>query len=63
MGQMKKIHELVDKYNKLRGREKEAIKESMEELKKAVGYKEGNNDDCMITYEKEEKDVNTHRNG
>jgi hypothetical protein len=28
-----------------------------------VGYKEGNNDDCMITYAKEKKDVNTHKNG
>ena len=63
MGQMKKIAELVHKYNKLRGREKEAVQESMEELKKAVGYKEGNNDDCMITYAKEKKDVNTHKNG
>ena len=50
MGQMKKISELVDKYNNLRGREKEAVRESMEALKKAVGYKE-------------EKDVNTHKNG
>ena len=39
MGQMKKIAELVDKYNKLRGREKEAVRESMEALKRAVGYK------------------------
>ena len=40
---MKKIAELVDKYNKLRGREKEAVKESMEALKRAVGYKEKRN--------------------
>ena len=50
MGQMKKISELVDKYNNLRGREKEAVRESMEALKKAVGYRE-------------EKNVNTHKNG
>ena len=50
MGQMKKIAELIDKYNNLRGREKEAVKGAMEELKKAVEYKE-------------EKDVNTYTNG
>ena len=36
MGQMKKIAELVDKYNKLRGREKEAVREAMEDLKDYV---------------------------
>jgi|2_EtaG_2_1085320.scaffolds.fasta_scaffold12353_4 hypothetical protein len=36
MGQMKKIAELVDKYNNLRGREKEAVRKSMEELKDYV---------------------------
>ena len=33
---MKKIAELVDKYNKLRGREKEAVREAMEDLKDYV---------------------------
>jgi hypothetical protein len=50
MGQMKKIAELINKYNKLRNKEKEVVRESMEALKRAVGYKE-------------EKDVNTHTNG
>ena len=50
MGQMKKIAELVHKYNKLRGREKEAVQEAMEALKTVTGYKE-------------KKDVNTHKNG
>ena len=36
MGQMKKINELFDKYNKLKGREKSAVKESMEALKNYV---------------------------
>ena len=44
-----KINELIEKYNKLRGREKEAVRESMEALKKAVGYRE-------------EKDVNAYKN-
>ena len=65
MGKVKGIYELVQKYNKLRDGEKEAVKEAMDELKKAVEYKEGNDDDCMITYAKkgEPIDVNTHRNG
>ena len=50
VGKLKGINELVEKYNKLRGREKEAVRESMEALKKAVGYRE-------------EKNVNTHKNG
>ena len=49
MGKLKGINELVKKYNKLRGREKEAVRESMEELKKAVGYRE-------------EKNVNAYKN-
>ena len=36
MGQMKKLKEVIDKYNNLRGREKEAVRESMEELKDYV---------------------------
>ena len=36
MGQMKKLKEIIDKYNNLRGREKEAVRESMEELKDYV---------------------------
>ena len=36
MGKLKGINELVEKYNKLRGREKEAVRESMEELKDYV---------------------------
>ena len=36
MGQMKKIAELVDKYDKLRGREKEAVREAMELLKEHI---------------------------
>ena len=58
MGQMKKIAELVDKYNKLRGREKEAVRESMEALKRAVGYKYEHDQ----LNELEEKDVNAYKN-
>jgi hypothetical protein len=36
MGQMKKLKEVIDKYNNLRGREKEAVREAMEELKDYV---------------------------
>ena len=36
MGQMKKISELIDKYNNLRGREKEAVREAMENLEDYV---------------------------
>ena len=36
MGQMKKLKEVIDKYNNLRGREKEAVRKSMEELKDYV---------------------------
>ena len=36
MGQMKKLKEIIDKYNNLRGREKEAVRKSMEELKDYV---------------------------
>ena len=50
MGKVKKLNELIKRYNKLRGRDKEAVKEPMEELKKAIGYEEA-------------KDVNTHKNG
>ena len=50
MGKLKGINELVEKYNKLRDKEKEAVREAMEALKTAVGYKE-------------EKNGNTHKNG
>jgi len=56
MGQMKKISELIDKYNNLRGREKESVKEAMEDLKSYVYEHDQLN-------ELEKKDVNTHRNG
>ena len=56
MGQMKKISELIDKYNDLRGREKESVKEAMEDLKSYVYEHDQLN-------ELEKKDVNTHRNG
>ena len=35
MGKVKGINELVEKYNRLRGREKEAVRESMEALQRA----------------------------
>ena len=50
MGKLKGINELVEKYNRLRDGEKEAVRESVEALKKAIGYKE-------------EKNGNTHKNG
>ena len=56
MGQMKKISEFIDKYNNLRGREKEAVRESMEDLKDYVYEHDQLN-------ELEEKNVNTHKNG
>ena len=50
------ISELIDKYNNLRGREKEAVRESMEDLKDYVYEHDQLN-------ELEEKNVNTHKNG
>ena len=36
MGKLKGINELVEKYNNLRDREKEAVREAMEDLKSYV---------------------------
>ena len=38
MGLVKKIESLISKYEDLRGREKEAVRESMEKLKKEIKY-------------------------
>ena len=56
MGQMKKLKEVIDKYNNLRGREKEAVREAMEDLKSYVYEHDQLN-------ELEKKDVDTHRKG
>ena len=56
MGQMKKLKEIIDKYNNLRGREKEAVREAMEDLKDYVYEHDQLN-------ELEDKDVNTNKNG
>ena len=71
MGQLKKLKGLMSSYEKLpNGRFKKAIEDDMgkikslyddvNNLKKMKDRLDANVDDCMITYAKEEKDVNTH---
>ena len=59
MGQMKKLSELIDKYDKLKGKEKEAVKEAMELLKEHIGY---NDTEANLLNQLEDKDVNTREN-
>ena len=61
MGQMKKIKELFDSYERLPdGRFKDSVRDDMEQIKELA---------CEVNYYKklrdklEEKDVNTHTNG
>ena len=74
MGQLKKIKGLMESYEKLPdGSFKKSIKDDMEQikevyaevhsLKKMRDKLDADVDDCMITYAKEGKDVNTHKNG
>ena len=71
MGELKKIKTLIDSYERLPDdnfkksikRDLEQIKEIYAEvhsLKKMRDRLDANVNDCMITYAKEEKDVNTH---
>ena len=73
MGQMKKIAELIDKYNNLRGKEKESVREAMELLKDHMDINDpvitGDSDtdelleDERRSQEEGKKYVNTHKNG
>ena len=71
MGQLKKIKNLLDSYERLpNGSFKKAVGDDMEKIKEMYGEVhslkkmrdklDADVDDCMITYAKEEKDVNTH---